>query len=95
MLKYAFGSFDYAYTQFNKENTSFTITYRDYVKDKNYKGGTFNSISYNDGKITTDKINTKSGATSSFILPGKQGQVLIVDYFKKDKRIDAHFEKLN
>jgi hypothetical protein len=95
MLKYAIGGFDYAYTQVNKDNTSFTICYSDYVKGKDYKGSTFNSISYNEGKITTDKLNTKSEATRSSVLPGKQGQVLILDYYKKDKRLDAHFEKLN
>lgn len=95
MLKYTFSSFDYAYSQSNKENTSFTICYSDYVRGKDYKGGTFNSISYNEGKITTDKINTKSDATSSSVMPGKQGQVLIMDYYKKAKKIEVHFEKLN
>lgn len=95
MIKYNFGEFDYAYTQSNKDATSFTFCYSDYVKGKDYKGGTFNSISYNDGKITTDKINTKSDATRSWILPGKQGQVLVMDYYKKDKKLNAHFEKLN
>jgi len=90
-----YGFFDYSYTQTNPDRSSFTVCYSDYVRGKDYKGGTFNSISYNDGKITTDKINTKSDATSSYILPGKQGQVLILDYYKKAKRIDAHFEKLN
>lgn len=95
MLKYNFGEFDYAYSQTNKDNTSFTICYSDYVRGKDYKGGTFNSISYNEGKVTTDKINTKSDATRSSVMPGKQGQVLILDYYKKAKRLDAHFEKLN
>lgn len=95
MLKYMYGKFDYAYSQTNKDNTSFTICYSDYVRGKDYKGSTFNSISYNEGKITTDKINTKSDATSSSVMPGKQGQVLILDYYKKAKRIDVHFEKLN
>ena len=95
LLKYTYGRFDYAYSQSNKENTSFTICYSDYVRGKDYKGGTFNSISYNEGKVTTDRINTKSDATSSTVMPGKQGQVLILDYYKKAKRIDAHFEKLN
>jgi len=93
-LKYA-GYFDYAYSQTNKDRTSFSVCYSDYIKDKSYKGITFNSITYSEGKITTDKINTKSDASKSYILPGKQGQVLILDYYKKDKRLDAHFEKLN
>jgi len=89
------GSFDYTYSQANKDRTSFSVCYSDYVKGKSYKGITFNSITYNEGKITIDKINTKSDASKSYILPGKQGQVLILDYYKKDKRLDAHFEKLN
>jgi hypothetical protein len=95
LVKYTYGEFDYSYTQTNTDRTSFTVCYSDYVKGKDYKGSTFNAISYNDGKITTDKINTKSDATRSSVLPAQQGQVLILDYYKKDKRLDAHFEKLN
>ena len=95
VVKYNFGGFDYEYMQVNKDNTSFTVCYSDYVKEKGYKGGTFNSITINEGKITTDKINTKSDASSSHVLPGKQGQVLLIEYYKKAKRIDVHFEKLN
>jgi hypothetical protein len=65
------------------------------VRTKDYKGGTFNSITYNEGKVTTDKINTKSDASRTAVLPGKQGQVLILDYYRKAKRLDVHFEKLN
>ncbi len=90
-----YGAFDYSYTQVSKDNTSFTICYSDYVRGKDYKGGTFNAISYADGKVTTDKINTRSEATRSAVMPGKQGQVLILDYYKKAKKLEAHFEKLN
>lgn len=95
LLKYAFGEFDYSYTQLNSDATSFTVCYSDYVRGKDYKGATFNSISYHEGKITTDHINTKSDASRSYVLPGKQGQVLILEYFKKAKKLEAHFEKLN
>lgn len=95
MIKYYYGDFDYEYTQTNKDVSSFTICYSDYVRGKDYKGSTFNSISYNDGKITTDHINTKSEAYRSRVLPGKQGQVLVLDYYKKEKKLEAHFEKLN
>jgi hypothetical protein len=95
MIKYNYGDFDYAYTQSNKDASSFTICYSDYVREKDYKGSTFNSISFNEGKITTDHVNTKSEATRSWVLPGKQGQVLVIDYYRKDKKLEAHFEKLN
>ena len=95
LVKYTYGEFDYAFSQVNKDNTSFTICYSDYVRGKDYKGGTFNSISYNEGKITTDRINTKSDAKWSIVLPAKQGQVLLLDYYKKEKKLVPHFEKLN
>lgn len=95
LLKYTYGEFDYSYSQISQNNEAFTVCYSDYVKGKDYKGGTFNSISYNDGKITTDKINTKSDASQTSVLPGKQGQVLVLDYYKKAKKMDAHFEKMN
>jgi hypothetical protein len=95
LLKYTYGEFDYAYTQTNKEGNSFTICYADYVRGKDYKGSTFNAISYNDGVITTDKIQTKSSASRSLVLPASQGQVLIMEYFRKDKKVELHFEKLN
>jgi len=95
LVKYTYGEFDYVYTQLDQNKTAFSVCYSNYVREKNYKGGTFNSISFNEGKITTDRINTKSDASRSFVLPGKLGQVLIVDYYKKDKRLDLHFEKLN
>lgn len=95
LIKYMYGEFDYAYTQTNKDGSSFTVCYSDYERSKNYRGATFNSISYNDGVITTDKIQTKSSANRSIVLPSSQGQVLIVEYFRKDKRLELHLEKLN
>lgn len=95
MIKFYYGGFDYAYTQTNKDVSSFTVCYSDFVRGKDYKGGTFNSISFNEGKITTDKINTKTDATRTWILPGKQGQVLMFEYYRKEKKLDVHFEKLN
>jgi hypothetical protein len=89
------GWFDYEYTQANSDFSSFSVCYSDYVRGKDYKGITFNSISYNEGKFTTDKINTKSDATVTLVVQGQQGQVLLVDYYKKTKKLEAHFEKLN
>lgn len=95
MVKYNYDRFDYAYTQTNKDVTSFTVTYSDYVRGKDYKGSTFNAISYNDGKITTDKINTKSDASRSYVLPSTQGSVLLLDIYRKAKKLEGHIEKLN
>lgn len=95
IIKYNYGGFDYSYTTVNKDGSSFTVCYSDFVREGDYRGGTFNSISYNEGKFTKDRINTRSEASRTRILPGKLGQVLITEYYRKDKRLEAHFEKLN
>lgn len=91
----AYGAFDYNYTQMGNNNESFSSTYTDYERSKGYKGMTFNSISYYDGKLTTDKINLKTDATRLKILPAKPGSVLLIEYFKKEKRLDLRMEKMN
>jgi hypothetical protein len=91
----AYGAFDYNFTQYGASKASFTVGYSDYERSKEYSGQTFNSISYYDGKITTDKINLKTKATQLHILPAKPGSVLLVEYYKKDKRLDMRMEKLN
>jgi hypothetical protein len=91
----ASGAFDYTYTQMGQNNASFVSAYTDYEKNKGYKGMTFNSISYYDGKITTDKINLKTDATRMQVLPAKPGSILLMEYFKKEKRLELRMEKLN
>ncbi|MBB1283915.1 hypothetical protein HRH25_05985 [Flavisolibacter sp. BT320] len=91
----AYGAFDYNYTQMGKNNASFNSAYTDYEKSKGYKGMVFHSINYNEGKITTDQINLKSEASQLVILPGKPGTVLLIEYFKKDKKLEFRMEKLN
>jgi hypothetical protein len=88
------GGFDYEFTTGDADNSNFTICYSDFVKDKEYKGRTFNSIHYNGSKFSTDKIELKSKASSTKIFPAKPGSVMIMEYFKKEKRLDFRLEKL-
>lgn len=90
-----YGSYDYDFTQTDKFHTNFFVGYKDYERNKDYKGVTFHSISYNNGKITTDKINLASKASSMRIMPGKTGFIMITEYFKKDKKLELRMEKIN
>jgi hypothetical protein len=89
------GSFDYTFTQMGKNKGSFMSGYTDFEKGKDYRGLSFNSISYYDGKITNDKIKLATKATRLRVLPAKPGSVLLLEYYKKDKRVDLRMEKLN
>ena len=88
------GGFDYEFTTGDADNSNFTICYSDWVKNKEYKGKTFNSIRYNGSKFSTDKIELKSKASIMKVFPAKPGSVMIMEYFKKDKRLDFRMEKL-
>ncbi|MDB5246102.1 MAG: hypothetical protein JWQ40_496 [Segetibacter sp.] len=88
------GSFDYEFTTGDSDNANFSVCYSDWVRSSEYKGQTFNSIRYNGNKFTTDKIELKSKASSMKVFPAKAGSVMILEYFKKDKRLDLRLEKL-
>lgn len=93
MLKSA-GSFDYEFTTSDTDYSNFSICYSDWVRSAEYKGQTFNSIRYNGSNFTTDKIELKSKASSMRVLPAKAGFVMILEYFKKNKRLEMRMEKL-
>ncbi|MFY8127428.1 MAG: DUF6770 family protein [Chitinophagaceae bacterium] len=89
------GSFGYEFSTSNKDNSVFSFCYSDYEKSKEYKGGTFNAIKFSAGKFTTDKIQLTSNASFIRIFPAKQGFVGILEYFRKEKKIEFRLEKMN
>lgn len=88
------GAFDYEFTTVDVDNANFAVCYSDWVRGSDYKGQTFNSIRYNGTKFSTDKIELKSKASSLKVFPAKTGSIMIMEYFKKDKRLDFRLEKL-
>jgi hypothetical protein len=88
------GAFDYEFTTGDIDNNNFSVCYGDWVSNSEYKGQTFNAIRYNGSKFSTDKIELKSKASSLKVFPAKQGSIMIMEYFKKDKRLDFRLEKL-
>jgi len=88
------GAFDYEFTTGDVDNGNFAVCYSDWVRSSEYKGQTFNSIRYNGSKFSTDKIELKSKASSLKVFPAKSGSVMILEYFKKDKRLEFRLEKL-
>lgn len=88
------GAFDYEFTTGDIENNNFTVCYSDFVRDADYKGQTFNSIRYNGSKFSQDKIELKSKGSSLKVFPAKAGSIMIMEYFKKEKRLDFRLEKL-
>ena len=94
MIK-AWRDFDYDFTLTNKEHSRFSVGYSDYESSKEFTGKTFHSITYDGGKMTTDRIELTSKAKWLRVFPAKAGSVMIMEYFKKDKRLEMRLEKLN
>ncbi|MHA4843916.1 DUF6770 family protein [Flavitalea antarctica] len=88
------GAFDYEFTTTDADNNNFAVCFSDWVRNKEYKGKTFNSIRYNGNKFVTDKIELKSSASSMKVFPAKAGSVLILEYFKKAKKIEFRLERI-
>ena len=88
------GAFDYAFTTGESDNSTFAVCYSDYERSSEYRGQTFNAIRYNGKKFTTDKIQLQSKASMMRVFPAKGGSVMIMEYFRKDKRLDFRLEKL-
>jgi hypothetical protein len=90
----ATGSFDYEFTTGDVDNANFSVCYSNWERSSEYKGKTFNAIRYNGAKFSTDKIELKSKASTMKVFPAKAGSVMIMEYFKKDKRLDFRLEKI-
>lgn len=87
--------YDYTFTQMNKDKSKFSIGYVDYEKGKADKGWYFGSINYSGSKLTTDRVKFSSKATWYHVYPGKSGYVMIMEYFRKEKKLDFRMEKVN
>lgn len=92
----AYGRFDYAYSQVPLDNSTFTVFFQDWEKEKGEKGRmTLKSIARAGDDYVTDKIDLTTEATFLNVLPAKPGYVLIMEYFRKLKTMQSRLEKFN
>lgn len=92
----AYGAFDYEYTQVDKANDRFYACFVDYERLKGEKNkNAFKTIIYDEGKLSEDKIYLENDKSEYRVLPGKMGNVLLLEYNKKEKKLDLHLEKIN
>lgn len=91
------GAFDYEFTQIDRKRNRFYSIFIDYERLKGEKNKfAYKALIYNDGEITEDKIYLQNdNKNSTWVLPGKLGHVLMIEYNKKEEKLDIHLEKLN
>lgn len=90
------GAFDYEYTQVDKTNDRFYACFIDYERLKGEKNkNAFKTIIYDEGKLSEDKIYLQNEGVEFRVLPAKLGNVLLLEYDKKLKKLNLHLEKIN
>lgn len=89
----ATGGFDYSYTQ-KLPDDAFTFVYLDSDR-KTYKG-ILGAVVYTPEKtFTVDKVMMTKKSGEYAIVRAKSGYFLIMEYFKKEKKLEMRLEKFN
>lgn len=95
-LANSYGAFDYSFTQKNEDNSVVSFGYLNWDRRPGEKNGyTFGSITCADGQQTTDELKLSGSADRIKVIPAQEGNVLVIEYFRKDKRLDMRFEQIN
>ena len=92
------GGFDYSFTSKNDQDESTSIGYVDYERKKGAKNEfAFGAITYYDGEFNKDKIplGRPTGKDWVRVLPGKPGYVMLLEYSKKEKKLETRLERIN
>ena len=91
-----YGYFDYEYIQPKNRPGDFTLGYVDWERKAGEKNGfVFNGLTYSDGEYSSDKIKLSKKGSVVRVMEGKPGYVCLVEYLKKEKRIEYRLEKIN
>jgi hypothetical protein len=91
------GGFDYVFSNLSKDKSTFLISYVNYDREKGQKAkNVLSTIVYTPEKtFTVDKMDLNRKSSAYFVMPAKEGYVMVSEYFEKDKRMDNRLEKVN
>ncbi|MEQ9232439.1 MAG: hypothetical protein RIF46_17285, partial [Cyclobacteriaceae bacterium] len=95
----AFGGFDYLFSTQNETDGTTSIAYLDYEKRTEGPGKqwVFHAVTLYDDEFTKDKIEIgrPTDAKNIRILPGKPGNVVVLEYLKEEEAFNVYIEKIN
>lgn len=99
MVKY-YGGFDYSFTSRDAENDKFEVVYIDANRKENEdsKGKSdlmLGVITIKNGKKEATRVPINSDAKSWWVQPAKTGFISVIEYYRKEKRLDMRLEQLS
>lgn len=86
-----YDGFDYFYKSENKENNSVSVVYRDWNRDE--KQSEVHSVTYVNGDFEKKMFPIETEAKRYGVMRGKDGHIVVMEYFKKEKRLDVRLEE--
>lgn len=90
------GGFDFNYLKQMEDKNTFLVFYDDFERRKGEKNNTIvGVISNTKGEYSQDKVDINTEADYVEALPAQAGNVLFLEYFKKEKKLDMKFQKMN
>ena len=96
LLVKAVGGFDFNYAKTLNEGKTLAVFYTDYEKIKGEKNKVVcGVISNTEGKYLVDKIDLPTEADYLKILPAQDGNILFVEYYRSEKKLEMNFKKMN
>lgn len=91
-----FGGFDYLYDQKDTNRNRFYFYFYDYERKKKEKNGfAIKAIIFEDGEFFEDKLTIDSQSSEHKILPAEIGEILVLEYFKSDKKFNIRKERFS
>jgi len=96
MLVKAYGGFDFEYAKTINDGKTVAIFYKNYEKRKGEKNKTVAGvISNTNGDYIVDKIDIPTEADFVKVLPAIDGNILFIEYYRKEKNLEFNFKKMN
>lgn len=91
------GGFDYRFTTMSEDQQTFSTGYVNFTKKrKNGRGYKAGTINYTSSQVLSeDKVPFNKKARQIKAMPAKPGQVTLVEYYRKGKRVDLRTEEVN
>ena len=91
-----FGGFDYLYHQKDVNRNRFYFYFYDYERKKQAKNGfAIKTTIFENGEFFEDKLTISSKSSEHKVLPAEIGEILILEYFKKDKKFNIRKERFS
>ncbi|WP_452223949.1 DUF6770 family protein [Lacinutrix chionoecetis] len=91
-----YGGFDFLYHQKDVNRNRYYFYFYDYERKKKEKNGfAIKTAIFEDGEFFEDKLNIASISSEHKVLPAEIGEILVLEFFKKEEKFNIRKERFS